>query len=535
MRVGTYSFAIGLLALSLSSLPAQASGAVDGRVTDSLTHVGIPGVTVDVSALDGSGDTVYHATTDSAGLFRVPNLPAGKYEARFVRPGFGDPQSDDDTVRAFGIGAAGDSVRVAAELTPRSTLRGRLLDPDGRPMPAVRVQLLRLRYLGAYGTDTDAEGRFAFENVRPTAYTIVARPADSRDIPPPLAHIGEPVFWAATYYPGVIDRLQAVPIAIPAGADMAGFEFRLAASAAYPVRGTVVDEAGLPVPHARVALSSDGASGNEAIAIAGKDGHFEFATVVPGWWRCTAETGGLPEESTGPSVVLAGWVTKLRGSAALSVSSPGVYGLEIRLSPPFPVALAVEREQPGSSASEPGTGSIYLNEVDGVGEMVGATTGATSGERRFERVYAGRYTVSMGEAEPGYYLAAAMLGGRDVLGQEFDLAPGSPEIRAVFRPLPGGVNGVVDGSDAATVVLLPREEALRSLDAVPKTLRRADGRFEIGGLRPGDYYAWAFDRLDVEALTDASFVRTLVARAASVRVNRGETESLTLSVTPWPE
>jgi protocatechuate 3,4-dioxygenase beta subunit len=536
MKLPKCVFAIGWLALSLSRLPAQSSGAVDGRVVDSATRLGIGGVKVEVTAAEGDDQTVHSATTDPGGAFRVANLPPGKYAARFQRDGFGDPQSDDDMEQGFAISGAGESARVAVELTPRSALRGRLLDGDGRPMPGIHMQLLRLRYLGVYSTDTDGEGRFAFENVRPTAYTIVARPADSQDVrTPPPAREGEPTRWVATYYPGVSDRLLAAPIAIPAGVELAGFEFRLAATPAYRVRGTVVDETGAPMAHARVELKADGAPGNEAVAVTGRDGRFEFPGVVAGWWHCMAETGGPPETSGGPSVVLGGWVTRLRGFATLGVGHQDVDGLEIRVFPPFAVGLAVQRENGGSAAASPVAGSILLNALDGVGEALGARGAAPGGQRRFEHVFAGRYKVSMGEAEPGYYLAAAMLGDRDVLGGEFELAPGSPEIRAVFRPLPGGVNGTVDGSERATVVLLPQDEALRDLDGVPKTQRRADGRFEIDSLRPGGYYAWAFERLDVDALRDAAFVRTLVAHAATVRVNRGETASLALSVTPWPE
>jgi len=393
---------------------------------------------------------------------------------------------------------------------PGSTLRGRLLDGDGRPMPGIRVQLLRLRYLGIYETDTDREGRFAFENVRPTLYAIMAKP-------------GEPIAGAPTYYPGVVDRLQAIPIAIPSGAELAGYEFRLAASPAFRVRGTVLDESGAPVPGARVALKTEGSPGNQAIVDADKHGRFEFPSVTPGWWRCTANTEKIADE------------TLQRGATAVEVSRADVDGLEIRVAPPFAVGLSAQREEPGSWMAMAAAGSIFLNAVDDVGEMVGPTGEGRGGRRQFEHVFAGRYKVSMGDAETGYYLAAVLLGERDVLGREFELAPGSPDIRAVFRSRPGGVKGTVEGGGPATVVLLPRDETLRDLDEISKAACQADGRFEIGNLRPDEYFAWAFDRLDVEALRDPALVRALLARAATVRVNRGETASITLSVIPWPE
>ena len=524
------------MALSVLRVAAQSSGAVDGRVTDSATHLGIGGVKVEVTAEEGSSAAVASVLTDAGGGFHVAGLAPGKYSATFRRKGFGDPQSDDDLELPFAVSGTGEAARLAAELTPLSTLRGRLLDADGRPMPGIHMQLLRLHYLGVYAADTDADGRFTFEGVRPTAYTIVAKPADSRDVRAGAPGRGaDPVRWVATYYPGVSERAMAAPIVIPAGADLAGYEFRLAASPAYRVRGTVVDETGAPMAHARVELKREGEAGNEAIAVTDRDGRFEFPGVVAGWWYCTAETGGPPETTNGPSVALAGWVTKLRGYATLAVGHRDADGVEIRVAAPFAVGLTVERESRGGTAVEAGTGSILLNALDGVGEMVGARSQERGGEKRFEHVFAGRYKISMGEAEPGYYLAGATLGGRDILGQEFVLTPGAPEIRAVFRPLPGGVNGTVDGGDRATVVLLAQEEALRDLDTLPRAPRRADGRFEIDSLRPGGYYAWAFERLDVEALRDPAFVRTLVARATAVRVNRGETASLDLSITPWPE
>jgi hypothetical protein len=386
-----------------------------------------------------------------------------------------------------------------------SALRGRLLDGDGRPVPGIRMRLFCLRYLGLYETDTDRDGRFAFENVRPTTYALRAKPE-------------QPVSWTTTYYPGVVDRLQASPIAIPAGSELDGYKFRLAASPEFRIRGTVLDDTGAPVPQARVALQAEGSPGNEAVADADAQGRFEFSAVAPGWWRCTAKSGGeMPQ----------------RGFADMEVDHGDVDDLEVRVSSPFAVGLSAEREE--SKISKTASGSIFLNSLDDSGEMVGAAGGSSGDRRRFERVFPGRYKVSMGDAEAGYYLAAVTLGDRDVLGREFALAPGSPDIHAIFRSRPGGVRGTVDGGKPATAVLLPRDESLRDLEEISQTPCQADGRFETGGLRPDEYYAWAFERFDVEALRDPALVRALIPNAVLVRVDRGATATVALAITPWPE
>jgi hypothetical protein len=413
--------------------------------------------------------------------------------------------------------------RLQAEsLSAPATLRGRVLDGNGLPVAGYHIRLLCLRYLSVYETDTDREGRFEFEDVRPTAYALLAKPE-------------QPIPWATTYYPGVLDRQQASPIVIPSGAELEGYEFRLATSPSFHVRGTVVDEMGTPMPHARVSIKAEGAPGNEAIADAGADGRFEFPAVVPGWWRCTAETGGAADDSGIPAAVLSGGERTYRGFAVVEVGNRDVDGVEIRLTPPFAVGLSVWREESENSLVAARSESIFLNAMDGVDEMVGTTSTDTGGERRFERVFPGRYKISVGDTEAGYYLAAVTLGDRDVLGQEFELTAGSPDIRAVFRSRPGGANGTVDGSEQAMVVLLPQAESLRGVDAIPKTQCQTDGRFELAGLRPDEYYAWAFERVDVEALRDVAFVRTLIPYATAVRVTRGAAASVRLAVTPWPE
>lgn len=391
-----------------------------------------------------------------------------------------------------------------SSVAPGSALRGRLLDGDGRPMPGIRMRLLCLRYLGLYETDTDREGRFVFENVRPTAYVLRAKSE-------------QPLPWATTYYPGVIDRVQASPIAIPSGAELDGYEFRLAASPEFRIRGTVLDDAGAPVPQSRVALQAEGLFGNESVVDADARGRFEFPAVVPGWWRCTAKSGGEKPQ---------------RGFADVEVHRD-VEDLELRVAASFAVGLSAQRED--SENSTAASGSVFLNSVDDWGEMVGAAGESSGDQRRFEHVFPGRFRVSMGDAEAGYYLAAVTLGERDVLGREFELTPGSPDIHAVFRSRPGGVRGTVGGGKPATIVLLPRDESLRDLEEISQTPCQADGRFEIGGVRPDEYYAWAFERLDVEALRDPALVRALMPNAVLLRVDRGATATVALAITPWPE
>jgi hypothetical protein len=85
-------------------------------------------------------------------------------------------------------------------------------------------------------------------------------------------------------------------------------------------------------------------------------------------------------------------------------------------------------------------------------------------------------------------------------------------------------------------VLVPQDEALRDPDQFIRTARcAAYGKFAIESLRPGSYYAFAFDRVRKEMLEDVEFMRKIVPRAVRVEVRHGETANFDLVPQVWPD
>jgi protocatechuate 3,4-dioxygenase beta subunit len=310
------------------ALWAQSAGVVEGTVVNSVTHAGIDGVTVEVTRADGQWRT--STTTDSAGRFRIAGLAPGKFRAEFAHPKFTDLQPDQTEGASFAIGPTSEPASVRVELQPLSTLRGSLLDSDGRPMQGVRVSLQRLLRQDVYENPTDRDGRFEFVDVRPATYLLAAEPPEIE---------GERTVLARTYYPGVLDYRQAAPIAIPAGEELAGFEFRLVTSPVFRVDGKVVDSAGSPVAGAMVELHSEDPFASESQRFTLQDGSFEFPSVLPGSWRCVAMLYPAvpavrrvqPAEDSRTSVEMNRPVK--RGSATIDVKHDDVDGVEIRISP----------------------------------------------------------------------------------------------------------------------------------------------------------------------------------------------------------
>ena len=288
------------------------------------------------------------------------------------------------------------------------------------------------------------------------------------------------------------------------------------------MRGVVFDPDDRPAPRVTVKLvAADLFHNAEAQVISGDDGTFEFAAVRPGAWQLVAE---LPRGRT-----------KWRSVGDLTVARRDVEDLKIRLSAPFAVQGFVDRDEPRDGKGERKLTAVYLVPAGGWSEAQVGGFHKQDGTFRLDGVLPGRYTVKPAGVVPDHYVDSIKLGEQEVLGREVELTAASPPIRVTYKPNAARVRGTVEKCEGATVVLIPQDEAFIDDQFIRHSQCDATGKFEVGGLRPGDYYAYAFDRIDGWALNDAVFMRGLAARAARVHLGPGELASLELKVTPWPE
>jgi len=104
--------------------------AVSGHVTDASTGAAIAGASVELRRTEAAGSDLRSALSDPAGGFSFDQVPAGSYEARAQKPGYGAAAVP---VTVGGNGASSIEVR----LTPSSGLRLRVVDArDQRPLAA---------------------------------------------------------------------------------------------------------------------------------------------------------------------------------------------------------------------------------------------------------------------------------------------------------------------------------------------------------------------------------------------------------------
>ena len=115
-----------------------------------------------------------------------------------------------------------------------------------------------------------------------------------------------------------------------------------------------------------------------------------------------------------------------------------------------------------------------------------------------------------------------------------DIAAIPQPLRIVLKPATGRVHGNVEEGAGATVVLLPKDETRLNNQFIRSTKCDGEGRYEFGGVRPGDYYALAFRGTDLLELEDRDFVRLLTGQSVSVQVENDRAHSVALKMTPWP-
>ena len=500
---------------------------------------------------------VFTGITDSSGTYHINALAEGDYRAEFSKSGFNDavmPERSLDNLftASYGLHVAGDlPVRIDTRMDPFGSLRGRVVDEDGKPAPKIRVEISNVV---SGDTLTDENGEFAFTDLHPRSYTVVARPA-----PETRVQDGERVGTVSTYYPSATRPSDGSPIQVGWGAEVAGIEIRLRSVPVHRVTGVVLDEAGKPVESAEVKLMGqaplartssaglmmisdvqpgpngffrvNGPLQGPAISNASagpaqepqlasvatkKDGSFEFAAVEVGEWRLTA----VVNEYDMPKAA----------AVSAMVGDKDVEGLEIRLTDPFAVPVTADWGDAGPPQGwEIVTGSTFVNfnSVEGQGRPA-----VVVGDRKAPGAFTGKYQVHRGTTVPrGYYIASVTLGGTNVLGQVVDLAPGAGLFVAVIRHDPGSLRGTVENGEGGSAFLVPRG-ASETIDYFAMAIG-SGGVFEFRDIPPGEYYVVAFDQPGKRELPPQDLPYSVASIGTGVRIEAGGSSSVNLRANKW--
>lgn len=402
---------------------------VSGRVTDP-DGKPVAGVNVSLSELQsvsfGGGQTsllpagpARRVVTDEKGAFRVDDVPPGPIRIQAAAPRRQRAQVDGLEVKP-----GQDLASVEIVLLPGGTVEGRVLSPEGHPVPGAQV---RLAEAGAENRSllvralADGDGRYRLDGVPPGPRTLEAT--------------------AEGYRRGVREA------EVTAGTGTVDFELERGLE----VSGRVVDDAGSPVGSADVALLVGNDARNARRAITGADGGFRLSGIEDGTYRLMARKDG--------------YATDFRGQA-VTVAGGSLTGLEIRLSS----GAAITGRIIGVELSQLSRVRVWANWEGNLGRV------DPDGMYRISSLQPGNFTVTA--VVPGTPLHAE---GR------VTIEPGTPEARLDLQLGQGhALTGVVlrNGQPlAGASVGLSRG----SLYEGQNTTTDHQGGFRFGGLEAGAY------------------------------------------------
>ena len=493
---------------------------------------------------DDSNKQPLGATTDAAGHFSIEKIPPGSYELVVIRTDYqtsryGQDQPDKPGA-TLSLAPGQKMTDLLFRLNRMAIITGRVRDEDGEPIRGAHV--VTLIHTTVHGKPetfpnqsdrTNDLGEYRIVDLRPGRYSIQASAPHSAY---PGERFDNADTYLPTYYSGTPDSARASTIEVKSGDEISGIDFVLAPkppTRAYKVRGHVLNSLTDPDANIMVVLFPRGDrdptfSSDQKRAIADqKTGNFEIKDVVSGeyvaaavWYAgsgtraATQNVDVIASDVDGVSLVLTNGIDItgriiFEGKSAVSATDITVQFMPAENETHF--RFGGERHAKVNS-----DGSFLLK---GVGD--------------------GTYSINVYSKCRECYVKSATANGVDLLEQGFQIASGGgPGIIAiVYSSNTGTLNGAVTKKDdlpatGALVVLVPDAGSHQKPEEYKTSTTDQYGHFEIRGVPPGHYKAFAWEKVSADSYSDPDFLKPLEGMAESLDISANEQKSVQLKMIP---
>jgi len=509
------------------------SATIEGFVRENGTEVPISGVTV--FAVRPSDQPQLHTTTDSDGRFTLEGLDQGRHLIGLVRDGYVVPGRLEISGYPFHLVTGQRVTGVVFHLIPAGTISGRIVGSDGKPANRVEVQLLQKLYLMGHaqwspvnrgGTskntrvETNARGEFRAIGVDPGQYLLRFVPQET-----PLEGLvvgGKSP--SPLLYPGVRDVSKATPIDVKQGRETLLEDVKLVTEERGWIRIVVLNESGESLEN----------FGNWQIKPPGWVGA-EYPFVDE---RVLNNYKEIQPDSPGAFDITATWST-VKGPLAgkLRVNYQGA-DLMAKITIPKPESTLtghVVLQQKEGAPPSPLTGVDVAIGPD-ISYFIRS---GPDGVLTLPSLYAGSYKLgAVRGLPPDTYVSRVTQGPRDVLKQGLNVEKGETTLEVVISPGAGVFEGkVVDGkgkpAQNALVALVP-EGALKDradyYGAYQSTRTDQDGEFDIRGITPGSYQAYAWANASAGGFRSDDFMKPFTGKGAPVKLEQNGRAKVDLKI-----
>jgi hypothetical protein len=483
------------------------------------------------------------ATTDAAGHFSIDKIPAGSYvlavsRADYLSSRYGQDQPDKPGATL--TLAAGQKIPdLLFRLQRMGIITGRVRDEDGDPVRGANVKsFLHTTVRGKQKIEEDRSdstndlGEYRIVDLEPGRYSLLASP------PGELSRRGsyqQLEAYLPTYYSGTTDSARASTLEVKSGDEISGIDFVLAPkppTKTYKVRGHVLNPLAEPDANITVVLSLRGhldlnfPSDQKHAMADGRTGNFEIKDVAPGEYVATA-------------IRFAGAQTRMT-TQNVDVIASDVDGVSLLLTrgADMPVRITLEGKSAGSVADI----RVWLESSDETRlpfNMERSATAQPDGSFILKEVGDDSYSIDVSSKCRECYMKSANANGVDLLEQGVQVSGGGGPgpISIVYSSNTGTLAGAVTNKDdlpaaGALVVLVPDAGSHQNPEQYKTANTDQYGHFEIRGVPPGHYRAFAWEKADEDLYGDPDFLKPFESKAESFDIAANEQKSVQLKMIP---
>jgi len=438
MKAALVLIVVGIAELTAQVRPLQppppppeqtGKASIEGSVVDALTHEPIQKAAVMLM-----GRVSLTAVTDASGQFAFRQLPAGQYFVQAQSNRYPVGRVGGELTRQTSVTVAGDEQKrdVTLSLTPGASVRGRVLDEEGNPMPHCNISAMHrntadngqgLVYAGG-GAQSDENGEYRLSNLPAGKYYLMANCGLSMPMPHAFIRQGAAanlprLVYAPLFYPGTADPSGAARVEAQPGGLLAGIDFRMIPATGVTVRGRVrpssfdgfLQVSLEPNDPLRRGIGGRGTRTNPST------GEFQIPNVQPGSYELIA--GGTAGNQP--------YFAKIPVEVGTSAPDP----IELQLSPGSQIPGTLVIEGDAKQPPNPNPIRVMLNPA-GNQRMFGAQPQAevkSDGAFVLESVIPGRWRIQLNS--PGY-VKSVTLGDKEISGDVIEITAAAAPLKIVM-------------------------------------------------------------------------------------------------------
>jgi hypothetical protein len=546
-----------------------------GRVVANDTGAAVRRAQVRISSPDIGTKT---ALTDAQGRYEFRDLPAGRFTVSTSKSGFVTMQFGQS--RPFEPGRPIELVDAqvmdkADMALPRgSVLSGRVVDEFGEPVADADVSAMRMQFQngkrrltpsGRNATTNDL-GQFRLYGLPPGEYYVSATLRNMSSMMfDMLGGSGGPTGsnqnsgYAATYFPGTPSPGEAQRVALGAAQELGSVDIQLQPVRLAKITGVAVGSDGKPMAGSMVMLMP---AMKDALQFmpggttrTNKDGQFTLSGVTPGEYSLQVQSMGAMISAAGNAMTFA-FSTSSDGPApgappppqerefavaSVNVAGEDISGLVVVGTRGAKASGTITYEGGAKPDGTAGT-RVIAPAVDIDSNPMPAFGGANVKETGAFEVDSlmGTRVFRVINPPKGWVLKRVRLNGEDVTDKGLEFKPGE-EITGFDIELTNKTTAITGGvSDAKsqpikdyTVVVFAEDPAKWTLPNnrwMSAARPDQDGRFKLGSLPPGDYYAIAVDYVAQGEWSDPEWLARASKKATRFTLDEGAAKTLDLKL-----